>query len=129
MDTGMIKRGFFFGIIAAAFLLGYMAFQNAMPGYKEKRIYNEIKIYSPYKLEKRMGGLEIIDKRSGTKEKPSSQEVLLRLDELDVAWGKEHLKIEGNDVLVLGENGGVLARIYLENEKERKWVESFYQLK
>ncbi len=46
--------------------------KRAMPEPKEERIYLAIKEYSPYKLEKRVGGLEILNTKTDTKEKPSS---------------------------------------------------------
>lgn len=126
MGTPMVKKGFFFGIIAAAFILGLISFKQAQPSHKEERIFKEIRIYSPYILEKRMGGLEIVDKRDGTKEKPSSADVMLRLDELESKWGKEHLRVEGNEVIVLGENNQAITRIYIQNEKERNFLKKFY---
>ncbi|MDX9813847.1 MAG: hypothetical protein WC144_04245 [Sulfurimonas sp.] len=122
----MIKNGFFFGIIAAAFLLGFMALKQSSPSHKEERIFKEIRVYSPYYLEKITGGLAIIDKRDGRKEKPSSKEVMLRLDELESQWGKEYLVVEGNELIILGENKQSIARIYIENERERAFLQRFY---
>ena len=100
--------------------------QHAMPEAKEDRIYKEIKLYSPYKLEKRMGGLSIVDTRDGRKEKPSAAEVLFRMDELDQQWGKKHLRIVENDVIVYGENNQSVAKIFIQTPKERKWVKKFF---
>jgi hypothetical protein len=120
------KKGLFIGVIFAFFVMGLVSMQRAMPGAKEDRIYKEIRVYSPYKLEKRMGGLSIVDSRTGEKEKPSASEVFFRLDEVDKIWGKNHLKIEGNNVIVMGDNKQTIVKIYLENEKERKFVKTFY---
>ncbi len=126
MNTSLMKKGLFVGVIAASLILGYSALKNATPSKKEERIFKEIRPYSPYTLEKRMGGLEILDKRTGTKEKPSASEVLLRLDELESKWGKEHLRIEGNELIILGENNQSIIRLYIQNEKERKFLKDFY---
>ena len=120
------KKALIFGFFTAFLILGAISLKRALPDAKETRIYEAIRVYSPYTLEKRIGGLTIIDKRDGTKEKPSSAEVFHRLDELERKWGNKHIKIVGNDVLIVGENNVTMARIYLENEKERKFVQSFF---
>lgn len=126
MNTSPMKKGLLIGVIVASLILGYSALKNATPSKKEERIFKEIRPYSPYMLEKRVGGLEIVDKRTGTKEKPSSKEVLLRLDELESKWGKEHLRIESNELIIIGENNQSIARLYIQNEKERKFLKDFY---
>lgn len=122
------KKAIFAGVIFAFFVLGVLSMQRALPQTKETRIYEAIKVYSPYKLEKRIGGLTIIDTQAGTKEKPSTEEVLHRLDELEQEWGKSHLKIEGNEVLVLGDNNQTVVKIFIETEQERAFLIKFYGL-
>lgn len=124
-----MKKALIFGFFTAFLILGVVSMQRAMPNAKEQRIYEAIKIYGPYTMEKRIGGLTIIDKRDGTKEKPSSKEVFHRMDELEQQWGKKHLKIEGNEVLIMGENNQTVVRIFLETEKERAFVQKFYGVK
>jgi len=120
------KKGLFFGFLFAFFVMGYISMQRAMPDAKEDRIYKAIRVYSPYKVEKRMGGLTIIDSRDGRKEKPSAAEFYHRLDEVDKVWGNRHLCVDSNDVVVLGDNNQTVVKIYLETEAERKFVQSFY---
>ena len=121
-----VKKGLFVGFLFAFLVLGFVAMQRAMPAAKEDRIYKEIKVYSPYKLEKRIGGLTIVDSRSGNKEKPEAAEVLHRLDELDAKWGKEHLRVDDNYVVVLGENNQSIVKIFIETIAERKFLKKFY---
>ncbi|PHS59208.1 MAG: hypothetical protein COB17_01410 [Sulfurimonas sp.] len=121
-----MKKALIFGFFTAFLILGMVSLKRAMPDAKENRIYMAIKVYSPYEMEKRIGGLTIVDKRTGIKEKPSSKEVFLRMDELEKKWGKNHLKIENNDVIILGENKQVVARIFLETKKEKDFVQRFY---
>ena len=121
-----VKKALVFGFFTAFLILGILSMQRAMPDAKEDRIYSAIKVYTPYTMEKRIGGLTIIDKRTGIKEKPSSADVFHRLDELEKNWGKKYLSIENNDVLVKGENNQTVARIFLETKKERAFVKSFY---
>lgn len=121
-----IKKALIFGFFTAFLILGAISMKRAMPNAKEDRIYKAIQIYSPYVMEKRIGGLTIIDKRDGRKEKPSSKEVFHRMDELEQTWGKDHIRIENNDVIILGENNQTVIRIFMETEKERAFVKRFY---
>ena len=122
-----MKKALIFGFFTAFLILGIVSMKRAIPeGAKEERIYKAIKVYSPYVVEKKVGGLNIIDKRSGEKESPSAKEFLFRLDELDKNWGKDHLRVEGNEVLVMGENNQTVARIFIENNKERDFLKSFF---
>ncbi len=120
------KKGLFIGFLFAFLVLGYLSMQRAMPEDKEERIYKAIRVYSPYKVEKRIGGLTIIDSRTGDKEKPEAADFYHRLDEVEKIWGKAHLKIENSDVIILGENNQTVVKIFMETEAERKFIKSFY---
>ena len=122
------KKGIFLGFLFAFLVMGYVSMQRALPDAKEDRIYKAIRVYSPYKVEKRIGGLTIIDSRTGTKEKPSAAEFYHRLDEVDKEWGKKHIRVDDKDVSIIGDNNQTIVKIYLETEGERKFVESFYGL-
>ncbi|NOR58181.1 MAG: hypothetical protein GQ474_06635 [Sulfurimonas sp.] len=121
-----VKKGLIFGLLFGFLVLGILSMQRATPNNKEERIYKAIKVYSPYKLEKRMGGLTIVNKLTGKKEKPSAAEVLHRLDELDQEWGKDHLVVKDNDVVILGDNNQTVVKIFIETEKERTFLKTFY---
>lgn len=121
-----MKKALIFGFFTAFLILGIVSMQRAMPDAKEDRIYSAIKVYSPYTLEKKIGGFYIIDKRTGTKETPSSKEIFHRLDELEQKWGKQYLKVENNDVLIMGENNQTVARIFIETEQEKAFLKRFY---
>ena len=121
-----VKKALIFGFFTAFLILGVVSMKRAMPEAKEERIYAAIKVYSPYIVEKKVGGLTIIDKRNGEKESASSKEFFHRVDELDKKWGKENLRVENNEVLVMGENNQSVARIFIETEKEREFVKKFF---
>jgi len=121
-----IKKGLIFGLLFGFLTLGYIAMQRATPDHKEERIYKAIKVYSPYQLEKRIGGLTINNTQTGEKEKPNAAEVLHRLDELDKKWGSKHLRVEANQLFIQGENNQTVAKIFIENEKERTFLRNFY---
>ncbi|HUH41892.1 MAG: hypothetical protein PHI38_01815 [Sulfurimonas sp.] len=121
-----VKKALIFGFFTAFLILGIVSMQRAVPDPKEDRIYLAIKEYSPYYIEKRIGGLTILDKRSDKKEKPDSSDFFHRLDELEKTWGKEHLVVENNELIVMGENNQSVARIMIENEKERAFLKEFF---
>ncbi|WP_457744251.1 hypothetical protein [Sulfurimonas sp.] len=121
-----VKKGLFLGVLFAFFALGFIAIQKATPKAKEDRIYKEIKVYSPYRFEKRMGGLTIINKTTGKKEKPNAADALYRMDDLDKTWGKKHLKIVDNSVVVIGDHNQTVTKIFIKNIKEKKWVKKFF---
>ena len=123
-----IKKGLLAGIIFAAIVMGVLAMQRAMPDAKNARMYKEITKYSPYEMEKTIGGLSIIDKRDGRKEKPSAADVMHRMDELQKEWGKEHLRVTGNDLIILGENNQTIVKIFIEDKDERAFLQGFYGL-
>lgn len=121
-----VKKGLVFGLLFGFLVLGILAMQRATPQHKEERIYKAIKVYSPYELEKRIGGLTIINKQTGIKEKPSAAEVLHRMDELDKEWGKSHLVVKNNDVIILGDNNQTIVKIFIESEKEKTFLKNFF---
>jgi hypothetical protein len=122
------KKGLFIGFLFAFLVMGFVSMQRAMPESKEDRIYKAIRLYSPYKIEKRIGGLTIVDSRTGTKEKPEAAEFFHRLDEVDKIWGHNHLKIDNDNVLVFGENNQTIIKIHIETEAERKFIKTFYKI-
>ena len=121
----LVKKVFIFVLLAGFLTMGILSMKRAMPEAKEERIYKAIKVYSPYQLEKRIGGLAIINKKEDIKEKPSSAEVLHRLDELDKEWAKESLRVENNDVIITKEDNTTV-RIFIETPKERAFIKSFF---
>ena len=124
-----IKRSIFIGMALAFFMLGFLSLKRAMPEHKEERIYKEITVFSPYKFEKALGGLHIVNTQTGKKEKPDAASVMHRMDELQKEWGKKHLKVTHDAVTVLNDKGIEIKKIAFENPIERKWVKKFYGLK
>jgi len=116
------KKGFFLGLLFAFFALGFIAIQKATPAAKADRIYKEIKVYSPYKFEKRMGGLAIVNIKTGEKEKPNAADALYRMDDLDKQWGKKHLKVVANDVIILGDNNQTVTKIFIESTARNMYI-------
>jgi archaellum biogenesis ATPase FlaH len=125
-EMSLIKKVFVFALLSGFLVMGIVSMKRAMPEAKEERIYKAIKAYSPYSLEKRIGGLTILDSRDEEfKEKPSAAELLHRVDELDKIWAKEHLAIEGSDIIITNDDGSSV-KIFIETPKERAFIKSFF---
>ncbi len=124
-----MKKIVFIALGIGFLLFGIDAYLQSKPAPKNKRIYQEIKQFSPYYLDKRFGGLQIMSKSDTEfKEKPSNMEVFHRLEFLEKKWGKTHLTLE-NDVLIIHDDtGSVLKNITLKNEDEKQFVHTFYGL-
>ncbi len=121
-----LSNGLFLALTALFLFLGFQALQKAQPTKKSERIYKEIQKYSPYYLEKRVGGFRIMMRGSAEKEQPPVTEVFLRLEQLEEGWGKEHLKIDGNNLIVLDKNAKQIAIIPFKEASEKAWVKSFF---
>lgn len=103
-----------------------MAFQQAKPTPKAP-IYKEVKKYSPYYMDKRFGGLQIMSKIDKEfKEKPNNMELFHRLEFLEKEWGKKHLKVVDSKVVVLDNNQTEISSIPLSTPKDIKFIHSFY---
>lgn len=115
------------GFLVGFFIIGYIAFKDALPQDKNKRVYSIIQPYLPYTIEKRLGGFTIIDKKTGDKEKPPASEALKFMDTLDKKWGKEFLKLDGNVLIIHDANKQIIKQLEISPE-EKKWVEIFFEI-
>jgi len=107
-------------------LMSIIAFQEGKPTPKAP-IYKEVKKYSPYYLDKRFGGLQIMSKSDKEfKEKPENIELFRRLDYLEKTWGKTHLKIVENKLTILDDNGTVLNTIPVTSQEDNNFLHTFY---
>ena len=120
------KKMWMLGVIFIFAFMGIVAIKQALPEAKEERIYNAIMVYSPYVFEKRIGGLTIINKVTGEKEKPSNADVMHRFDELNELWGKKHFAVQGNTLLISNDNNASLQKVLITTNKERLFIKSFY---
>jgi len=119
------SNALFIALAVVFFLLGINAYNEAKPSPKAP-IYKEIKKYSPYYLEKRLGGLEILSKKDKEfREKPDNIQIFHRLEELEKEWGKRHLKIENNTLLII-DNNQTVAKIPIKSKEDREFLERFY---
>ena len=118
-----------------AFALGFLpfgldAFFQARPEPKNERVYKAVQKYSPYYLDKRFGGLEILNKEDEEfKEKPTNSTFFKEFQRLEKKWGEEHMKLEGNTLVIADNNGTEVAKLSLQNKEELDFVHSYYGLK
>jgi len=116
-----------FTLFVAFFGLAILAFMSSKPSPKNARIYKVVQHYSPYYLDKRLGGLTIKNKEDEKfKEKPTNMTVFQEFERLERTWGKQHLKIEDSTLLILDNNGKAQSTLPLHTEKEVTFIHSYY---
>ncbi len=121
-----MQKYLFMAIGLGLIFMSIIAFQEGKPSPKSP-IYKEVKKYSPYYLDKRFGGLQIMNREDKNfKEKPTNIEVFHRLEYLEKAWGKEHLKIKEHQLTVLDNNRTDLTTIPINNEQDAQFIHSYY---
>jgi hypothetical protein len=108
-------------------VLGISAFIESKPSSKNERVYKFVQQYSPYYLEKRFGGLEIRSKKDEEfKEKPNNMTLFKEFERLERSWGREHLKLHGDTLLVVDENGTAQAKLPLQSTQELQFIQQYY---
>ena len=114
-------------IILGFFLFGLDAFFQSRPGEKNERVYKTVQTYSPYYLDKRFGGLQIMSKENPEfKEKPTNATLFTEFSRLEKEWAKTHLKIEQNSLIILDNNGTQVSSLLLQSIEELDFVHSYY---
>ena len=108
-------------------IFGLAAFMESKPSHKNARIYKAVQQYSPYYLDKRFGGLQIMSKEDPEfKEKPNNMTLFKEFERLEREWGKRHLKIEQNQLIILDNNGTQQAILPLKDQDEVAFVHRYY---
>ncbi len=124
-----MKKLLFIALGLGFLFFGIGAYLQSKPTPKNTRIYTFVKQYSPYYLDKRFGGLQIMSKEDKEfKEKPDNMEVFHRLESLEKAWGKRHLKIDNFQLSVTDNNGSTITTTPLKNRDEIDFVHRYYGL-
>ena len=117
-----------------AFALGFLlfgldAFFQAKPQAKNKRVYKTVQKYSPYYIDKRFGGLQIMSKEDPKfKEKPNNMTFFKEFSRLEKEWGQIHMKIEQSTLVIKDNNGTEVAKLSLQNKEELDFAHSYYGL-
>jgi len=121
-----MKKYLFPALAIALTFMMVIAFQQAKPTQKAP-IYKEVQKYSPYYLDKRFGGLQIMSKTDEKfKEKPTNMEVFHRLEYLEKEWAKTHLKIVENQVIISDNNGTEVVKLPIKTKEDSSFLHSFY---
>ena len=117
-------------VFALGFLLfGLDAFFQAKPEPKNKRVYKTVQKYSPYYIDKRFGGLQIMSKEDPNfKEKPNNMTFFKEFSRLEKEWAQTHMKIEQSTLIIADNNGTEMAKLSLQNKEELDFVHSYYGL-
>ncbi|BDY13651.1 hypothetical protein [Hydrogenimonas cancrithermarum] len=96
-----------------------------MPEKKDAQVIEKLAPYFPYEITKTIGGLDLIDKRSGEKLKLDNAKVFLAYDDYLKKWGKTHLKIEGNRLVILDDSGTPVDSMEL-TPNQRSFIQKFF---
>lgn len=111
----------------AFLLLGVNALIESKPSPKNARVYKTVQQFSPYTLEKRFGGLQIVNKEDPEfKEKPNNMTIFKEFERLEKAWGKKHLKLKNDTLFILDNNGTAVHKLPLQNQEETAFVHRYY---
>ncbi len=114
-------------LLLGFFLFGLNAFLESRPSSKNERVYNAVKEYSPFYIDKRFGGLQIMSKEdSSFKEKPDNMSFFKEFERLEREWGKTHLKLENNTLLILDNSGKTQSKLPLNSRDEVEFIHSYY---
>jgi len=116
-----------FALILGFILFGLDAFLQSKPSPKNTRIYKAVQKYSPYYLDKRFGGLQIMSKEDKKfKLKPNNMTLFKAFETLERTWGKKHLKLQDKQLVILDNQGTKHATIALHSTKELDFIHQFY---
>ncbi len=122
-----LKKYLPFALFAGFLIFGLDAFMQSRPSAKNTRIYQTVQQYSPYYLDKRFGGLCIMSREdSEFQEKPNNMTIFKEFERLEKAWGKKHLKLQNNQLIILDNNGTQQAVLPLQTKEEIDFVHHYY---
>ena len=117
-------------LFAAFFGLAILAFMSSKPSEKNARVYKTVQQYSPYYLDKRLGGLTIRSKEDKEfKEKPTNLTLFKEFERLEKLWAKTHLKLSQNNLIISDNNGTQLNTLKLQNPEELLFIQNYYEIR
>jgi hypothetical protein len=108
-------------------IFGLDAFFQSRPDAKNGRVYKTVQQYSPYYLDKRFGGLQIMSKEDPEfKEKPTNKTIFKEFSRLEKEWAKTHLKLDNSNLVILDNNGTQISSLPLQTIEEFDFVHKYY---
>ncbi len=105
--------------------LSISTFISNMPEKKDKHVIEKISAYFPYEMTKTIGGLDILNKKTGEKLKVDNAKVFLAFDDLLKKWGGSHLKLKDSTLIILDDNNRTVDTMHLD-QKEISFVKEFF---
>jgi hypothetical protein len=121
-----MRKYLFPALALGFFLISFVTLINSKPEHRNKRVYELIKPYMPYKIEKKVSGLKIIDTTSGKKYEPKTSDFYHVLDNLEKDWGDRYLRVEGNRLIIVDDENRTIKTILLQNRDERAYIKEFF---
>jgi len=122
-----LKKYLPIALILGFFLFGLDVFFQSRPDAKNERVYKTVQQYSPYYLDKRFGGLQIMNKEDPEfKEKPTNATLFKEFSRLEKEWAKTHLKLDNSNLIILDNNGTQISSLLLQNIEEIDFVHHYY---
>ena len=113
-------------ILMAVFaFLSIMALVVNMPEKKDHAVMAKLKPHIPYEITKTFGGLDIIDKHTGKKMKIDNAKVFIAYDAFTKKWGKNHIVVNENTLVVLDDNNKSIDTMDL-TPSQRAFVREFF---
>lgn len=114
-------------LFLAFLVFGLDAFMQSKPEAKNARVYKTVQKYSPYYIEKRFGGLEILSKENKEfKEKPTNMTFFKEFKNLEKKWAKKHLSIKNNVLIIVDNNGTQIDTLPLNTKEETNFAHHYY---
>ncbi len=121
----MFSKKLIWVMVVVFSFLSIMALVVNMPEHKDKAVMAKLKPYIPYEMTKVVGGLDIIDKHTGEKMKIDNAKVFLAMDSFTKKWGKNHLKVEENTLIILDDGNRTVDTMVL-TPSQREFVRQFF---
>ncbi len=118
------KKSIYIWMAIFAFLALGALFVN-MPEKKDPQVIAKIAPYFPYEITKTFGGLDLQDKRTGDRLKLDNAKVFLAYDHYLKQWGKRHLELKDDTLIVLDDNGTPIDQMKLTS-KQLAFVKRFF---
>ena len=126
---GAYKKYLPIALFLGFLLFGLDAFMQSKPSDKNTRVYKAVQKYSPYYLDKRFGGLQIMNREDPEfKEKPNNMSLFKEFERLEKEWAGTHMKLDGNTLVISDDNGSKIAEFSLQNKEELDFVHRYYGL-
>jgi len=122
-----MRKTIFIALGVAFLFFGISSYMQSRPAPKNKRVYDIVQEYNPYYLDKRFGGLTILNKNDKEfKEKPSNMDVFHRIEALGKKWASSHLKLENSTLFIKDNNSSAITKIPLNGSEEINFVHNYY---